>query len=227
MPAALVGVYTGETARSHQRQEMGTSSMQQMQRIQAISRRAIPRTAERALWTGVLLAGLLAVLLGAVLRAQANAPSAVGDLVGRSAPGFTLPAERDAQPLSQPVSFTPGSGHPTVLVFFFTLCTHCLLETKTIHDLAATYPSGGLQVLYIDSPGELPNIADMYAGRLGIATPILLDNDARVAARYGVRYSPTVLFVDGRGVVRTVRVGEASDAQLRADFAALLGNRGK
>lgn len=198
-----------------------------MQRIQALSRRAIPRTAAQALWTGIVLAGLLAVILGATLHAQAGAPSSVGSLAGNAAPGFTLPAERDAQQLPQPVSFSPHSGHPTVLVFFFTLCTHCLLETKTLHDLAAAYPGSGLQMLYIDSPGESPTIADMYVKRLGITTPILLDGGGEAAARYGVRYSPTVLFVDGQGVVRTVRVGEVSDTQLRADFAALLGTQGK
>jgi cytochrome c biogenesis protein CcmG, thiol:disulfide interchange protein DsbE len=203
---------------------MGTSSMQ---RIQTILRRAIPRTAAQALWTGIVLAGLLAVVLGATLRAQAEVPSAVGSLAGKSAPGFTLPAERDAQLLPQPVSFSPGSGRPTVLVFFFTLCTHCLLETKTLHDLTEAYPGSGLQMLYVDSPGESPNIADMYVKRLGITTPILLDGNGRVAARYGVRYYPTVLFVDGQGVVRTVRIGEASDTQLRADFAVLLGKQGK
>ncbi len=198
-----------------------------MQRIQEISRRAIPRTAARALWAGVVLAGLLSLLLAVTLRVQADAPSSVASLAGRPALGFALPAERDAQLLPQPVSFSAGTGHPTVLVFFFTLCTHCLLETKTLRDLAATYPNSGLQVLYINSPGESPAIADMYVKRLGITTPILLDADGRVAARYGVRYYPTVLFVDARGTVRTVRIGEASDAQLQADFAALLGNQGK
>ncbi|HEV8190574.1 MAG TPA: TlpA disulfide reductase family protein [Ktedonobacterales bacterium] len=203
---------------------MGTSSMQ---RIQAILPRAIPRTGTQALWMGTVLAGLLAVLLAATLRAQANVPSSIGGLAGKSAPGFTLPAERDAELLPQPVSYSPHSGHPTVLVFFFTLCTHCLLETKTLHDLAEAYPGSGLQMLYIDSPGESPKIADMYVKRLGITMPILLDGNGRIAARFGVRYNPTVLFVDGQGVVRTVRIGESSDAQLRADFTALLGKRGK
>src|SRR5215467_7590549 len=143
-----------------------------MQRIQKISRRAIPRTAMQALWMGVVLAGLLAVLLGATLRAQVDVPSSVANLAGTAAPGFTLPAERDTHLLPEPVTLSPGAGHPTVLVFFFTLCTHCLLETNTLHDLAATYSNGGLQMLYIDSPGESPKIADMYVKRLGISTPV-------------------------------------------------------
>jgi peroxiredoxin len=201
--------------------------MRSMQRIQAISRRAIPHTVMQALWTGVVLAGLLSIVFGATLRAQADVPSTAGALVGKSALSFTLPAERDAQRLPQPVTLVPASGHPTVLVFFFTLCTHCLLETKTLHDLAATYPDSGLQMLYIDSPGESPSIADTYVKRLGITTPILLDSDGQVATRYSVRYYPTVLFVDGQGIVRTVRIGESTNAQLRADFAALLGAPGK
>lgn len=218
-------MYTGETLERYQHQEIDTNGIRR--RIQVFARRVIPRTSTQALWTGIVLAGVLAVALGATLRAQADVPSAVSGLVGKSALGFTLPAERDAQPLPQSVTFTPASGHPTVLVFFFTLCTHCLLETKTLHDLAATYPISGLQMLYIDSPGESPNIADTYVKRLGITTPILLDSGGQVAGRYGVRYYPTVLFIDGQGMVRTVRVGEVSDAQLRADFAALLGAPGK
>lgn len=198
-----------------------------MQQVLAIGRRALPRTAIRALWTGGILTGVLAVLLGATLRAQADGTSSAERLVGKSALSFSLPAERDAQATPQPVSFAPASGHPTVLVFFFTLCTHCLLETKTLHDMAASYPNSGLQMLYIDSPGESPNIADAYVKRLGITTPILLDNGGKVAGRYGVRYYPTVLFVDGQGIVRTARIGEVSDAQLRANFAALLGAPGK
>ena len=212
--------------RQHRYQEMGTSSMQQ--RVQEISRRAIPRTGTQALWTGIVLAGLLALVLGATLRAQADVPSAVTNLAGKAAPSFTLPAERDAQLLPQPVSFSPGAGHPTVLVFFFTLCTHCLLETKTLHDLAATYSSSGLQLIYIDSYWRI----SQHRRHLCQATRRLHADTARRRWTCGrALRRPLFSHRPLRGCPwryhAANRVGEVSDAQLQADFAALLGNQGK
>jgi peroxiredoxin len=157
---------------------------------------------------------LTAVVLGFATRALAGAPSAASRLVGSSAPAFALPAEEQGPLASGAVTLDQQRGHPVLLAFFYTLCSHCLTQMRTVNHVAARYADRGLGVLYIDSPGEPPAIPAAYLDRVGIESPILLDHDAAVAARYGIRFYPTLVLVDAQGTVRAVWTGDTSAAAL-------------
>src|SRR5262249_51802559 len=115
--------------------------------------------------------------------------------------------------------------HPVLLVFFFTLCPHCLGELQTVRVVVAAHgdtPGGaGLVPLYINSPAERASIPDAYVTRVGIQAPVLLDGDGRVAARYGIYAYPTLVLVDARGIVRATWTGAASAADLDAAISHL------
>lgn len=183
-----------------------------------------PHSTRDWLRTGLLAAVAVSLLLALATRLTAPAPARAPRLTGRPAPSFTLPAEQHGQMLAAPVTVAPG-GHPQLLVFFYTLCTHCLLPVQAAAHIEARPPVVGLRVIYINSPGENAPIADLYASRLGITDPILLDNGGKVAARYGVAYYPTFVLVDGTGTVRRVWTGETGEDELRAGIAQALGAR--
>lgn len=177
-------------------------------------------SASQALRGGMLAAALLVVILLVSFRACAPSPTATRQHINRPAIAFTLPAEQAGALLPAPVAVTPASGKPTLLTFFYTLCTHCLLEMRTAHGVASEFPS--LRSVYINSPAERPNIADLMMQRLAITDPVLLDDDGKVAARYGVSYYPSFVLIDAQGVVRDIWTGEVDAATLHAGIAQAL-----
>lgn len=185
--------------------------------------RSSPPSASQALRGGMLAAALLAIVLVISFRACAPSPSATQQHINRPAIGFTLVAERAGKTLPAPVAFVPASGKPTLLVFFYTLCTHCLLEMQSAQSVASAFPD--LRSIYIDSPAERPNLADIMMRRLAITDPVLLDPDGRVAARYHIAYYPAFVLIDGRGIVRNIWTGEVDAATLREGISQALAMR--
>ncbi|GEM_PF-1099748 len=185
----------------------------------------LPMTASRWLWTGTLLAALVAVTLAIATRAAtpANGVTPGGHaVVGAPAPHFALPAEQNGQLLAQPISLAAERGHPVVLFFFYSLCPHCLDQAAAVQTLAAQETVHGLGVFYINSPAESSGIIAAYAQRLGITAPVLLDKSGRVAANYGIASYPATVLVDGNGTVREVWIGETGVDSLRSAITPLL-----
>lgn len=184
----------------------------------------LPPSPSLALRGGVLVSALLAVALLVAFRATAPSPTATQRQINQPATAFTLPAEQAGVRLPAPAMFAPANGKPTLLVFFYTLCTHCLLQMQSTHTVTAGFPD--LRAVYIDSPSELPNLPDLMMQRLGITDPVLLDTDGRVAARYGIAYYPSLVLIDGRGIVRAIWTGETDAASLHAGIARALATSG-
>ncbi|MBF6591419.1 MAG: TlpA family protein disulfide reductase [Ktedonobacterales bacterium] len=192
-----------------------------MRHIPTALRRSVPTTPTQWLRAGVLLAALLAVALGIAARALAGPPQTAPRLLGQAAPAFALPAEQGGRQLPGTITLAAQRGHPTLLVFFYTLCPRCLSEVQAAQSATHDRATRGASVLYISSPAERPDIVDAYLGRLGISAPALLDAGGQLAARYRIRFYPTTVLVDARGVVRGVWMGETSAATLTQALAAL------
>lgn len=184
--------------------------------------RAAFRTPAAALRSGVVLTAILAVVLVVAFRACAPSSQQAGQRVGKAAIAFTLPAEQAGQILPAPATFTPNASKPTLLIFFYTLCSHCLLQMQAVHSTTENYPA--LREIYIDSPAELPNLPDLMMQRLAITDPVLLDTDGKLAASYGIAYYPAMVLVDGHGIIRDVWTGEVSTAVIRDGIAQTLAS---
>ena len=181
-------------------------------------------TVSQALRSGMLAAALLVIILLVAFRACAPSPTTTQRHINQPAIAFTLPAEQAGVLLTAPATFTPTPGEPTLLVFFYTLCTHCLLEMQTARAVAAQFPT--LQSVYIDSPAERPNVTDLMMQRLAITDPVLLDDDRRIAAQYGIAYYPSFALIDAHGIVRDIWTGEVDAATLRAGIARVASLHG-
>lgn len=184
---------------------------------------AAARARSLAWWlrAALVAVALLGVALAMTVRALGGPADGPQRLLGKPAPTFALPAERGGQMLGEPVSLEAHRGHPVLLVFFYTLCTHCLGQLQMARDVGASEARRGLEVLYVDSPGERPSIPADYAARVGIDAPILLDANAAVAGCYGIRYYPTLLLLDAGGTVRGAWTGETDSATLAATIRRL------
>jgi peroxiredoxin len=186
------------------------------------SLRRIAGPPSRWLHAGLALLTIVALALAIATRVSTGA-QAVDHLIGRPAPAFSLPVEAHGHSLPTNTSLAALRGRPALLVFFYTLCTHCLGELGTVRDVAAAHADSGLQPLYIDSPAEPPAIPDAYLTRAQIDTPVLLDGGAQVAAAYGIRFYPALVLVDANGTVRATWTGEASAAALDVSIRRLSG----
>jgi peroxiredoxin len=161
------------------------------------------------------ITALLAVALALAVRLQAPDIGGIGRLVGRTAPEFALPAERDGALLPGQARLSALRGEPVLAIFLYSLCSHCGTAARAVKTVASEELAGA-GAIYVDSPAEALSIADVYARRLGLDAPLLLDAGGRVAASYGVASYPVTLLIDGAGVVRAAWTGEVSSATLRA-----------
>jgi peroxiredoxin len=182
-------------------------------------RLAAPLQMTPARWikAAVAACALLALLLAVEIRLSAGSNLAVHRLVGSPAPAFQLHAESHGQVLPQTISLAQERGHTVLLVFMYSLCPHCLSQIQVTKGMAGRQVTGGLRIIYIDSPAESPGIISAYAERLGIegpTTPILLDHDGALAQAYGIVYYPTTILIDPDGIVRQVWTGETGQLTL-------------
>jgi peroxiredoxin len=166
------------------------------------------------LWAGVIAVALIAALLAALIHVSAPASASARALVGSPAPDFTLPVVTAPGTAQRTVSFAAERDHPVLLVFFFTLCTHCQAQLRTVHAAATPYAGRGLVTCAINTPAESYDVLSSYSSRLGFNPTILLDRRAAVADAYGVQLYPTTVLIDGQGVVRAVWTGETDAATL-------------
>lgn len=173
---------------------------------------------------GAIGCALLALALLLLTRASAPDPVGAATLTGHSAPSFALPIAQGGKTQPEPGGYAAtANGKPTLLVFFNTLCVHCLSEIPAAQHAANAMPNAPLNVIFIDSPGENAKITGAYMARQRLDPPVLLDAGARVARAYHASYTPTIILIDGAGVVRRVWTGETSAATLNAGITAALG----
>lgn len=165
------------------------------------------KTAWKALLSITLLLGAGAVLSSCSANKNAAektsvdggatvASGRVGTAVGDTAPNFQL-TKLDGST----VSTTELRGQPAVIVFWTAWCPVCKEEAPRINALAAQYESKGVRVLGInikDSPARTEGGIKEF----GIKYAIVRDADASVARSYKVAGTPTILFLDRKGVVR-------------------------
>ncbi len=88
------------------------------------------------------------------------------------------------------------------------------------------YVSEGLTIVGVHSPEffwEKPLArVESAVEELGIAYPVVQDNDFAIWKRYGTRYWPTTLLVDRQGVVRYYHIGEGAYQECEAMIQRLL-----
>lgn len=119
-----------------------------------------------------------------------------GTQVGNPAPDFQLARMDGAK-----ISLADMRGKPAVIVFWSAWCTACKEEAPRINALAAQYGGKGVRVLGINVKDSIAS-AESGVKDFGIKYPVARDSDASVARAYSVRGTPTIIFLDRKGVVR-------------------------
>src|SRR5262249_46910560 len=97
---------------------------------------------------------------------------------------------------------------PVLIDFWATWCEPCRAALTELEAWRQRYGPRGLSVVAVSVDGPR-NIAKVrpFVARLGIACPVVIDDDGRIQALYQVRQLPRAVLVDTSGRVVTTRVG--------------------
>lgn len=114
-------------------------------------------------------------------------------------------------------------GRPVVISYWTTWCIPCQNELPILQQLSQEFQSQGLTVVTVNAIGQ-DTIEDVQTmvGEKGMTLPVLLDQGNQFASTYGALFFPTTIFVDASGVIRYIRLGDSSEADLRAKVENLL-----
>lgn len=123
--------------------------------------------------------------------------------VDKPAPAFTLPALE-----GQKVALSDFAGRPVVLNFWASWCGPCREEAPLFKTLAEQKPNDVAVIGILFAEDKIDN-ARVFIKEQGLNYPNLRDTDqADTAVAYGVTGIPQTVFIDARGVVRTIERGE-------------------
>lgn len=179
-------------------------------------------TGSKAVWFALLCVVAACLLAPAAAHAQRG--------TGQIARDFDLPAIE-----GQPVRLSQFRGRFVVVHFAATWCPFCNAELPHLVALAKAYEGKGVQVLIVDIK-EPKRLVARWAGKAGVAFPVLLDGDGAVATRYAPKdVQPDLardeamvaanLLIDREGRIRFFSVLDTAqfDARLIALRAVLDG----
>jgi len=149
-------------------------------------------------------------------------------------PGLKLP-DRGAAPAldgavqwlnTGPQSLQALRGKVVLVDFWTYSCINCLHTLPYVKQWEAKYRDQGLVVIGVHSPEfaferKVSNVQQALK-RLGIVYPVAIDNDFAIWNAYGNEYWPAHYFIDARGRVRYLHIGEGDYAHSEQVIRQLL-----
>ncbi len=166
----------------------------------------------RAVLTPAPVAAPAMLSAGGACVATASSPV----VPSQCAPNFTL-----ADYKGKTVSLSRYRGHPVLINFWGVNCTVCAAELPDLKTFATTFAKRGGVVLSVNTWHETPSYIASYAAAKAVSWPLLPDEQSVTGDRYGVTGTPTNVFVDAHGVIRSVTVGQQSLAQFEQNATLL------
>jgi cytochrome c biogenesis protein CcmG/thiol:disulfide interchange protein DsbE len=108
-------------------------------------------------------------------------------------------------------------GHPVLVNFWASWCLACRAEAPDLQTLYADYQNRGLIILGVNATQQ-DTVAEAraYVSEFKLTFPIPLDEKGDVVKAYGVLGLPTTFFIDTKGTIRHVVIGQMSRATMVA-----------
>jgi len=164
-------------------------------------------------------AGLLTVIVIALLIPARNAGQANDPLIGHSAPNFSLAALNPDQ--HGTISLSDFKGKPVVLNVWSSTCAPCGLEAPLLEQQWQRVRAQGVVFLGIDfqdSQGGAQKFLQQYA----VTYPNVMDASGTTTLDYGVVGLPETLFINRQGIVVSRVIGQLTQQALQTNLQAIL-----
>ena len=128
---------------------------------------------------------------------------------------------------SEPLTAGGLSGRVVAVDFWTFSCVNWLRTLPYVKAWSERYADDGLVVVGAHAPEfgfeqDLDNVR-RAVGDLGVAYPVVIDNDFAIWRSFGNRYWPALYLVDGDGVVRFHHFGEEAYGEIERAIRQLVG----
>jgi peroxiredoxin len=107
------------------------------------------------------------------------------------------------------------------LSFGASWCPDCRVEAADVEATFQANKDKGLQVLAVFINEGTADVSS-YAQRAGLTFPIVVDEQARIAAAYRSMGIPTHIFIGPDGKVREIRIGALSKDDMARAVAGIM-----
>ncbi len=159
---------------------------------------------------------LLAIVLAIGIERSPEKGLIQSPLIGKSAPGFELPALTDP---AHRVAAADFAGRWYVFNVWGTWCEGCRAEHPT---LLAIAKSGLVPLVGLDWKDD-DGVATRFLNELGNPyTAVAADRDGRIAIDWGVYGAPETFLVNDRGIVVHKQIGSLTPEIWQRDFVPLI-----
>ena len=109
------------------------------------------------------------------------------------------------------------AGHPVFINFWGPSCVPCRDEFPLLESKLAEHAADGFAIVGVltDDP---PEPARAFVTQYGATWPTVLDPTQALKATYRVAARPQSYFVDASGIVRSIQIGEVTDADFERQY---------
>ena len=163
------------------------------------------------------------------------APEATRNLLGKPFPNW-LVSKNYWMNTPEPIWLGGLRGDVTVIEFFRINCSHCQDAAPARRALYEKYRGRGLKMVGFHSPGIIGDLTDdenkwekvkVEVKKWGLNYPIAFDQNRAFFDKNEFRFYPTVVVLDGKGIVSFQQTGysPAKAAELDAFVGQMLAKR--
>jgi thiol-disulfide isomerase/thioredoxin len=122
------------------------------------------------------------------------------------------------------VTMTDFRGQPVLLHFWATWCPYCKRLQPGLNRLYSQYRDQGLEIMGISFREDDDAMPQNVLDERGIDFPTVVNGDD-VAASYGVKTTPTNVFVDRQGnIIKVIADSDPENPEFEATILELLGD---
>ena len=167
------------------------------------------------------------------VRGGGQALAAVGKTPKGSLPNYGVAPSLHADGAwinSKPLTLAQLRGKVVLVDFWTYSCINCLRTLPHLKAWYAAYHDKGLVIIGVHTPEfafeHVTSNVQAAVKRLGIAYPVMQDNDYKTWDNYANQYWPAEYLIDKQGHVRHTHFGEGEYPQTEALIRRLLGDNG-
>jgi cytochrome c biogenesis protein CcmG/thiol:disulfide interchange protein DsbE len=113
-------------------------------------------------------------------------------------------------------------GHPVVVNFWGPFCIPCRDEFPLFKRKLAEHAADGLQIVGV-LMSDPPDPARAFVADYQATWPTVIDDGNRLLSSYRPVGRPQSYLIDRNGVLRSIQIGQFSDADFERQFAAIAG----
>lgn len=119
-----------------------------------------------------------------------------------------------------PFDLSTLRGRPVVVNFWGPSCVPCRDEFPLFKQALSMHAADGIAVVGVLFQ-DPPDPARDFVAEFGATWPTVLDPDKTAAGAYRVVARPQTYFVDRDGILRSIQIGEVTEADLERQYAAI------